>query len=116
MAHGRAARMEGSESFSATNADLAAECIARQTRCGIDDRVVSCGISIFRELGFARVAGFGRSRRVSMEVSPARMDLARSIRYLEGQRACEEFATYRDWALEAPASSVLERVRRPIVP
>ena len=116
MARGRAAHLAGALGFSATNADLAAECIARQSRCGIDERVVSCGISIFRELGFASISGFGRSRRISMEVSPERMDLMRSIRYQEGLRACDEFAAYRDWALEAPASQVLRHINRPIVP
>ena len=51
-----------------------------------------------------------------MEASPEHMELARSIRYLEGLHALDEFARYRAWALESPASDILDRVSRPIVP
>ena len=116
MGRSRAARLGGEATFAATNADLASDCIAQRTRCAIDDHAVSCGIAIFRELGFVRTAGFGSRRRIEMVASPERMDLTRSIRYLEGLRAQQEFARYRDWALGAPGDEVLARISRPIVP
>ena len=116
MGRSRAARLAGEVSFSATNADLAADCIALMTRCAIDDHAVSCGIAIFRELGFVRTTGFGSRRRIEMVSSPEHMDLTRSIRYLEGLRAQQEFARYRDWALGAPGDEILARISRPIVP
>jgi single-stranded-DNA-specific exonuclease len=115
-ARDRAARLEGEPGFCATNAELAVACAQLAAGCGLTDKGVSCGIAIFRELGFVRTSGYGASRRVEIVPSPEHMDLARSIRYLEGLRAVEEFERYRDWALSSGASDVLERVCRPIVP
>ena len=116
MGRSRAARLSGERDFVATNADLAGDCIVSNARCAIDDHAVSCGISIFRELGFVRTTGFGGARRIEMVSSPEHMDLTQSIRYLEGLRAQEGFAHYRDWALGASADEVRERISRPIVP
>ena len=116
MGRARAARLAGEQSFAATNADLASDCIAQMTRCTIDDHAVSCGIAIFRELGFARTTGFGSRRRIEMVSSPEHMDLTRSIRYVEGLRAQQEFARYSDWALGSPGDEILARISRPIVP
>ena len=63
-----------------------------------------------------RTTGFGTARRIEMVSSPEHMDLTQSIRYLEGLRAQEGFAHYRDWALGASADEVRERISRPIVP
>ena len=112
----RAARKAGDAGFAATNAELAGDCLAVATNCALNDKGVSCGIAIFRELGFATTTGYGVARRIAMETSPEHMELARSIRYLEGLHALDEFARYRTWALESPASDILGRVSRPIVP
>lgn len=112
----RGARKMGEDDFAATNAELAGDCVALASNCALNDKGVSCGISIFRELGFTKTAGYGAARRISMVPSPERMDLARSIRYLEGMRAVEEFDGFKSWALESAASAILERVNRPIVP
>ncbi|MEE8715848.1 MAG: single-stranded-DNA-specific exonuclease RecJ [Coriobacteriales bacterium] len=106
----------GQDSFAATNADIAAACVAAEPRCDIDDRTVSCGISIFRELGFCETSGYGVGRRIEMVSQPRHMDLFQSIRYIEGLRAQEEFARYRDWALESSDDEILARINRPIVP
>ena len=60
--------------------------------------------------------GYGSARRIKMSVSPGRVDLEASIRYLEGLHAREEFARFRDWALEATPDEMLSRVNRPITP
>ncbi len=112
----RAARRDGADGFSATNAELAEDCLATAAGCALNDKGVSCGIAIFRELGFVTTTGYGAARRISMVPSPERMDLTRSIRYLEGLRAVDEFESYRTWALESAASDIEARVSRPIVP
>ncbi len=115
-ARDRQARLGGADGFSATNAELAGDCVAFHSGCALNDKGVSCGISIFRELGFVKVSGYGAGRRISLVPSPERMDLTRSIRNLEGMRVMEEFYRYKDWALESTAQDVLERINRPIVP
>ena len=112
----RAARLEGADDFGVTNAELAGDCRAVSLPCTLNDKGVSCGISIFRELGFVSTSGYGIGRRISVCPSPEHMDLTRSIRYLEGLRATEEFSRYKAWALEASAPEVLARINRPIVP
>ncbi len=113
---GREAAARGEDSFAITNADIAAACIARDSRCGIDDHAASCGISIFRELGFVQTSGYGIGRRITMVRHPEHMDLSGSIRYVEGLHAQEAFADYREWALHATAQDILARINRPIVP
>ena len=82
----------------------------------LDERSVSCGISIFRELGFLSTSGHGTARRIQMVANPPHMDLEQSTRYLEGLRARDSFAEFRDWALGATAQEMLDRVNRPITP
>jgi len=112
----RLAAETGEESFQMSNADIALRAAAIDAHTTLDERSVSCGISIFRELGFLQTSGHGTARRIAMVDSPSRMDLEQSTRYLEGLRARDAFAEFRDWALGADAQAMLERVNRPIVP
>lgn len=112
----RSSEATGQDSFSATNSDIAAACIASDARSDIDEKAVSCGISIFRELGFCETHGYGLGRRITMISQPQHMDLSQSIRYVEGMRALEEFERYRDWALGSSDEEILSRINRPIVP
>ena len=114
--HDREARLAGQEGFALTNAELAAECASMGCNPAFGVKGVSCGISIFRELGFTTTSGYGVGRRISMVPSPERMDLARSIRYLEGLNALQEFDGFRKWALESSPDQVLSRINRPILP
>ena len=77
---------------------------------------MSSALSIFSELGFCSVSGWGDGRRVSMAPSPDRMELSQSSCYLEGLRSREAFEEFCAWALEAPAEELLACVRRPISP
>ncbi|MCH4084370.1 MAG: hypothetical protein LKF00_08515 [Olsenella sp.] len=77
---------------------------------------MSCGVSIFRELGFLETSGYGSARRIRMVESPRRMELNESIRYLEGLRSRDAFDAFRDWVLAAPTEELLERITRPITP
>ena len=99
-----------------TNADIASATIDVDFRSTIDDTAVSCGVSVFRELGFLSTTGYGVARQITMVASPPRVDLDESIRFAEGQRSREEFSAFRDWALEAPADEMLASVNRPITP
>lgn len=116
MERQRAVSVVGQDAFAATNADLASACLATDPRSDVDERTVSCGISIFRELGFCLTTGYGVGRRIQMVSQPRHMDLARSIRFVEGQRSLEAFSGYREWALGSTDDEILQRVIRPIVP
>lgn len=113
---GARAAAAGDDSFAMSNADIAQECLAIDMRSVLDDRAVSCGVSIFRELGFLETHGYGTARRIHMVQSPGRVDLEKSIRYLEGLRSRDEFVAFRDWAISADAEEMLEQINRPITP
>ena len=106
----------GEGSFSASDIDIAKMCLAIDARTPVDERSVECGLGVFEELGFAQVTGFGEDRRITMVQKPGRVDLNRSIRYLEGIRARMEFSSFKGWALDTPARDMLSRVNRPITP
>jgi len=113
----RRARTElGEESFCMANADIADAAQNIDVTTSLDERAVSCGISIFRELGFLSLSGYGSARRITMAQQPQHMDLSSSIRYLEGQRSRDEFEYFKGWALGATPDDVLARINRPITP
>ena len=82
----------------------------------IDEREVASALTIFSELGFCSVTGWGESRRVVMAPSPDHMELTQSACFLEGLRARSVFEEFCSWALDEPADELLARVRRPISP
>ena len=106
----------GETSFSIANADIAEAVRLGDAQSNLDERSVSCGIAIFRELGFLKLSGYGSARRIEMVASPERMELSNSIRYLEGLRLRDEFERFRDWALTSTADDMLARINRPITP
>ncbi len=106
----------GETSFSASDLDIAQMCLAIDARSPVEERAVSCGLAVFEELGFARVSSTGAARRIAMSEHPGKVDLASSVRYLEGIHARMEFSAFKGWALTASASDMLNRVNRPIAP
>ena len=106
----------GDDSFSASDIDIAQMCLAIDARTPVDEHSVESGLGIFEELGFCRVSGFDDTRRIAMAENPGRVQLSRSIRYLEGLRSRMEFSAFRSWALDSCASDMLAKVNRPIVP
>lgn len=112
----RTLQEEGADSFQSTNGDLAQSALDANPRTRLDERSVSCGIAVFRELGFLETSGYGTARRISMVHSPRRMELDQSIRYLEGMHAREEFAHFSEWVLSASADDMLACINRPITP
>lgn len=95
---------------------IAAAARSLDARCALDGREVASGLSVFSELGFCSVTGFGDGRRVEMAPSPARMELTQSACYLEGLHLQEAFAEFSSWVLDASADDLLARVNRPIAP
>lgn len=106
----------GDDSFCASDIDIAQMCLAIDARTPVDERSVASGLGIFEELGFCRVSGLDDTRRIAMAENPGRVQLSRSIRYLEGLRSRMEFSAFRSWALDTCASDMLAKVNRPIVP
>ena len=106
----------GEVSFSESDLDIAQMCLAVDARTPLDERSIPSGLGIFEELGFVQLSGSGDARRIEMVENPGHMDLANSIRYLEGIHARMEFADFKTWALTAPAHDMLARMNRPITP
>ena len=98
------------------DAAIAAIATERASLSPIDEHEVTSALTIFSELGFCSISGWGESRRVSMASSPAHMELSQSACYLEGVRARDSFAEFCSWALHAPADELLACVRHPISP
>ena len=98
------------------DADLLAQALSINARARLTEASVATGISVFEELGFCGIEGYGDGRRLRMVLSPGRVDLGSSLRYTEGVRALEEFATFRNWALTSLPQEMLERINRPITP
>ncbi len=100
----------------ADDALIAREARALDPRAAIGEAEVETGISVFAELGFCSVSGWGEGRTVTMASSPEHVDLSRSACYAEGLRARAAFEDFSAWALRAPADELLARVNRPITP
>ena len=99
-----------------TNAEILEACLQTAPATTLEERSVSAGIAIFRDLGFLEVEGYGTGRRIVMVPSPGHMELDSSIRYLEGKRSGEEFHAFCDWVLAATPGELLDHINRPIVP
>ena len=110
------AEQRGDGAIARTNAEILEACLQMAPATTLEERSVSAGIAIFRDLGFLEVEGYGTGRRIVMVPSPGHMELDSSIRYLEGKRSGEEFHAFCDWVLHATPSELLDHVNRPIVP
>lgn len=106
----------GPEPIRMTNADIAQAAVESNPATRLDERSVSCGIGIFRELGFLETSGYGSGRSIAMSESPERVELDRSIRYLEGLRSRDAFLSFRDWVLSSSPDELLARINSPITP
>lgn len=102
--------------FAVSNSDLALMCSAADSRNSLDERGVSCGLSVFKELGLVDSRGYGSARRLSVVQGANKVELTSSTRYLEGQGELEDFSEFKNWALESSADELLARFNRPILP
>lgn len=103
-------------SFTMTNAAIAQRAFDIDAHTHLDEHCVSCGISVFGELGFLETSGYGSARRIRMVETPERMRLEDSIRYLEGIKSRDEFSDFRDWVLSCTEQELLDRINKPITP
>lgn len=110
------AAQRGEDGFSITNHELAQRAARLDRQAKLDESSVSCGISVFRELGFVQTSGASVSRRISLVPDPGHMDLEESVRYREGMDEIETFGAFKAWALKSSAQDLLERFNRPILP
>ncbi len=85
-------------------------------RNDLTEASVATGLGVFAELGLLEVCGYGDGRTLRMNLAPAHVDLESSIRYAEGLRAKDEFASFREWALSSRPQEMLSRINRPITP
>ncbi len=113
---GAEAAKQGEEGFSCTNAELSDRAKRLDRHAKLDESSVSCGISVFRELGFLETSGRSVARYIRMVENPAHIDLQESVRYREGIEELEDFQAFRKWALGATDVELLERFNRPILP
>ena len=107
---------QGNQGFSCTNRELAQRAMKLDKRAKLDESSVSCGISVFRELGFVETSGASVARYITLVPNPGHMELEQSVRYREGLEELEVFKSFKGWVLKADASQLLERFNRPILP
>jgi single-stranded-DNA-specific exonuclease len=100
-----------------TNAELAELANKRRGRSRLNDKGVSTGIGVFRELGLIASEGTGAYRRLTLLPAPeSKLDLEDSVRYAEGIDEIQSFEEFRRRALEAAADELLHAFDRPILP
>lgn len=105
------------DGFEMTNAEIAAMVASRTPGSRLNDKGVSAGVGVFRELGFVESDGFGAYRRLKILPQPeGKRELTTSVRYSEGLEEIQEFAEFKEWVLGASASDLLARFNRPILP
>ncbi|MDY0087674.1 MAG: single-stranded-DNA-specific exonuclease RecJ, partial [Coriobacteriia bacterium] len=104
------------EGFEITNAELAERVVARRKGSTMNDRGVSAGIGVFRELGLVEGEGHGAFRRLRVAPVADKVELQSSVRYAEGLEEIAEFQQFREWVLQAPPDELLARFNRPILP
>lgn len=113
----KACAREGGEGFEVANADLAERVKCRRPKSSLNDKGVSTGIGVFRELGLVMTEGTGAYRRLALLPEPSeKLDLAASVRYAEGLDALESFEAFSARALDAPADELLHAFNQPILP
>lgn len=104
------------EGFEITNAELAERCRKIDAACSLDERGVSAGLGVFRDLGFVTGEGHGAYRRLTVLPSDKKVELEQSVRYAEGLDEIEEFEAFKGRVLTATDAELLERFNRPILP
>jgi len=82
----------------------------------LESTVFAC-LGILEDLGLLRQESEGRKRYLYITPPPSeKMDLADSLRYLEGQDEVAEFKSFAEFALKEEKEAILAMVNRPIVP
>ncbi|HIT46184.1 MAG TPA: single-stranded-DNA-specific exonuclease RecJ [Candidatus Aphodovivens excrementavium] len=111
-------RQAGEGFFTLSNIDLAR--LSSQQMHEVRPASAACGIAVFRELGLVEtrttfVSGEA-TRSVHVVNVTSKVELTDSVRYREGLGEQEIYHTFRDWVMESDASTLEERMSRPILP
>ncbi|MDO5042683.1 MAG: helicase-related protein, partial [Slackia sp.] len=106
--------------FTMSDEELARVCNARTPRFSVTPDVCASGMAVFEELGLVRLRdastnGVAR-RQVHVCAFGGKVELTDSVRYREGLDESEAFARFTEWVMRTPASSLRERLIRPIAP
>ena len=104
------------DGFEIANAELAERVAAQRRGTTMNERGVSAGLGVFRELGLIEGEGHGAYRRLRVAPSAGKVDLGASVRYAEGLEEIAEFEAFREWVLGAGPDQLLARFNRPILP
>ena len=112
----RALQEGAGPAFEVTNAELVDRATRIDPNFSLDERGVSSGIGILRELELLTSEGYGAGRRITLVPTVAKVDLESSARYLEGLEELKEFADFKEWVYSATAGTLLQRFNRPILP
>jgi single-stranded-DNA-specific exonuclease len=113
----RDAQGQSAEPIEITNAELVERARSKRREFSLDERGVSAGIGIMRELEIVTSEGRGAYRRLSVpRANGVKVELDQSVRYAEGREEIAEFGEFRDWVLSAEPDELLARFNRPILP
>ncbi|MCL2024959.1 MAG: single-stranded-DNA-specific exonuclease RecJ [Coriobacteriia bacterium] len=112
---------EQGQPFSITNDEIALRTTEILKQQGplpmrVTDKTVSAVVAVFRELGFLTTDGRSSARRITLTPRPERVELERSIRYLEGKEEMIDFTDFKEWVMQASAEELLDRFNKPILP
>lgn len=112
-------RESGEPSFpfdAATIASRATRILSREVRLP----QVESAVAVFYELGLVEVGGqpcgCADQARIHVVDYEGKVELEDSVRYREGRSAQVSFEEFKAWALSSSASSMEERIRRPLTP
>lgn len=81
------------------------------------EQTASACLGILEDLGLIRRENEGKQRYIHMLPPPSeKLDLASSLRYLEGRDEADEFKSFAEFALKENRETILAMVNRPLVP
>lgn len=112
----RALQRECGPSFEVTNAEIVKRAVGIDPNFSLDERGVSSGIGILRELELLTTEGYSSARRITLADAVEKVELESSARYLEGLEELKEFAAFKEWVYSSSAGTLLQRFNRPILP
>lgn len=100
----------------ATNEELA-QAMLKFGLKNLKQQTVSVCLGILEDIGLLRRETEGKQRCIYLLPPPSqKLNLADSLRYLEGQDEWEEFRYFAEFALKEEKEVILERINRPLVP
>ena len=105
-------------SFSISNADIAtrANALIPKGVGKLDEKSVSTGLGVFRDLGFVSTQGRSVARTIEIQRFEGKLELTSSARYSEGLDEIDSFSSFKEWSLASSAQDLLERFNKPILP